>query len=340
MHENHGPGLMERLTAGPVICAEGYLFEFERRGYVSAGTFIPEIVLDHPELVQGLHREFVHAGSDIVEAFTYYAHREKLRRIGREGDLEIMNRQALRIAKAVARETGTLFSGDICNTNIFDPTDAATHAAARGMFDEQVGWAADAGVDMMIAETFYFAGEALIALEAALAAKVPVVVTLAVFASGETREGWSVVEACQRLEAAGASVVGLNCIRGPATMMPLLRQVRAGVRCHVGALPVPFRTHTHEPTFHSLTDPGYDKFPTGRPYPTALEPLTCNRYEIGDWAREASALGVRYLGLCCGAGPQHIRGMAEALGLKTPASRYSADLSERQFVDAGDPKSR
>jgi betaine-homocysteine S-methyltransferase len=331
-------GLMERLAAGPVICAEGYLFEFERRGYVSAGTFIPEIVLEHPELVAGLHREFVHAGSDIVEAFTYYAHREKLRRIGREADLELMNLAALSIAKDVARDTGTLFSGDICNTNIYDPADAASHRVAREMFDEQVGWAAQSGVDMMIAETFYFAGEALIALEAAKAANAPVVVTLAIFASGTTREGWSVVEAAQRLEAAGASVVGLNCIRGPATMMPLLQQVRASVRCHVGALPVPYRTHSHEPTFQDLTDPGYANFPNDRPYPTALEPLTCNRYEIGDWAREAYALDVRYLGLCCGTGPQHIRGMAEALGRRTGASRYTADLTTRQFIDAGDPK--
>src|SRR5512137_1822498 len=91
--------LLDRLAAGPVICAEGYLFEFERRGYLQAGAFVPEVVLEHPELVAQLHREFVHAGSDVVEAFTYYAHREKLRLIGREGDLERINKQALKIAK-------------------------------------------------------------------------------------------------------------------------------------------------------------------------------------------------------------------------------------------------
>src|SRR5262249_8165784 len=80
-------GLLERLAEGPVICAEGYLFEFERRGYLQAGAYVPEIVLEHPDLVESLHREFVHAGSDVVEAFTYYAHRAKLRMIGREGDL-------------------------------------------------------------------------------------------------------------------------------------------------------------------------------------------------------------------------------------------------------------
>ena len=81
-----GAGLLERLEAGPVICAEGYLFELERRGYLQAGAYVPEVVLDHPEMVRQLHREFVHAGSDVVEAFTYYGHREKLKVIGKEDD--------------------------------------------------------------------------------------------------------------------------------------------------------------------------------------------------------------------------------------------------------------
>src|SRR5260370_6136625 len=140
-----GKSLGERLAAGPVICAEGYLFELERRGYLQAGAFVPEAVLDHPEVVEQLHRDFVHAGSDVVEAFTYYAHREKLRLIGREAQLEDMNRQALRIAKRVADESGTLFAGDICNTNVYDPADAASQRATLAMFEAQVGSAAQAG---------------------------------------------------------------------------------------------------------------------------------------------------------------------------------------------------
>ena len=52
------------------MVAEGYLFEFERRGYLRAGAFVPEVVTEHPELVKQLHEEFVHAGSDVVLAFT------------------------------------------------------------------------------------------------------------------------------------------------------------------------------------------------------------------------------------------------------------------------------
>jgi len=325
-------GLLERLEHGPVICAEGYLFELERRGYLQAGAFVPEVVLEHPELVAQLHREFVHAGSDVVEAFTYYAHREKLRIIGREDDLEPLNRQALAIAKGVADETDALFAGDICNTNVFVPEDEATHRQVREMFEEQVGWAVEAGADFVIAETFSWATEAAIALEVVKEAGLPAVVTLAIHQRPETREGWTPEEACKRLEAAGADVVGLNCIRGPSTMLPLLGRIRAELDGHLAALPVPYRTHEEEPTFQSLSDPGYDAFPEGLAFPTGLDPFVCNRYELADFARAASELGVTYLGVCCGAAPHHIRSVAEALGRTPPASRYSADMSKHAFL--------
>src|SRR5438094_13469 len=166
---------MQRLEAGPVICAEGYLFECERRGYLQAGAFVPEVVLEHPEVVSQLHREFVHAGSDVVEAFTYYAHREKLRVIGREGQLEELNRRALALAREVADDTGTLLAGNISNTNVF-VADDETRRTVRTMFEEQVGWAVDAGVDFVIGETFSFGEEALIALEVIRETGLPAVV--------------------------------------------------------------------------------------------------------------------------------------------------------------------
>lgn len=322
------PGLLDRLAIGPVICAEGYLFEFERRGYLQAGAFVPEVVLEHPDLVEQLHREFVHAGSDVVEAFTYYGHREKLRLIGRERDLEPMNRTALRIAKKVARTTGTLFAGNICNTTTYVLDDTATHRASRKMFDEQVQWAVDAGVDFIIGETYSHGGEALIGLETIKAAKVPAVITLAIHTSGRTREGWDPVDACRKLEDGGAQVVGLNCSRGPRTMLPLLKRIRKAVKCQMAALPVPYRTTSKEPTFQSLSDKRCDCVPGDHPFPIALDPFTCNRFEIAEFGKAAYAAGVRYLGVCCGAGPHHIRALAEALGRHPPASRYSPDMSK------------
>jgi betaine-homocysteine S-methyltransferase len=323
------PGLLERLDAGPVICAEGYLFELERRGYLQAGAFVPEVVLEHPEKVTELHREFVHAGSDVVEAFTYYAHREKLRIIGREHLLERINRQALELARGVARDTGTLLAGNVCNTNVY--TGEASRDIVRGMFEEQVGWAADAGVDFVIGETFSWTGEALVATEVIKDAGLPAVVTLTPHSDPDTRDGLGIADACRALEAAGADVVGLNCARGPETMMPLLEEVRAAVSVHVAALPVPYRTHATEPSMQSLRDPLADG-PDHRAFPTGLDPFTCTRLEIARFATAGLDLGVRYLGVCCGAAPHHIRAMAEALGRAPEASRYSADMSKHAYL--------
>ena len=79
-----GEGLLQRLAQGPVICAEGYLFELERRGYVLAGPYVPEVVLDNPRRCANSTASSCAAGSDVVEAFTYYGHRENLRVIRKE----------------------------------------------------------------------------------------------------------------------------------------------------------------------------------------------------------------------------------------------------------------
>ncbi len=321
--------LLARLKNGAVICAEGYVFELERRGYLQAGAFVPEVLFEHPEVVEQLHMDFVHAGSDVTQALTYYVHREKLRVIGREKDLVPMNRAALSIAKSVARKTGTLFAGDLCNTNIYDPADKSSLKEVERIFDEQAGWAVEAGVDYFVAETLGWTGEALMALKAIRRhSKVPVVVTFAMHQEELTRDGMSPAEACQRLEAAGADVVGLNCHRGPATMMPLLKQIRSAVEIHVAALPVPYRTTYGQPSFMSLTDPCCGD---RRAFPVGLDPFVCTRAEIADFGREAFALGIRYLGVCCGAGPHHIRALAESLGRRPPASRYTIDMSKHAF---------
>src|SRR5258708_36726957 len=85
-----------------------------------------------------------------------------------------MNHIALKIAKRVARKTQTLFAGDICNTNIYDPNDSKALKQVARIFDGQVGWAVDAGVDYIVAETFSWGQEALRARHASSTqAKVP-----------------------------------------------------------------------------------------------------------------------------------------------------------------------
>jgi betaine-homocysteine S-methyltransferase len=321
--------LVARLDAGPVICAEGFLFELERRGYLSAGEFVPEVALEHPDALRTLHVDFQRAGSDVVEAFTYNGHREKMRVIGKEDLLEPLNRAALEVAREVAdQRQGELLAGNISNTNIWDPVDTARQAEVRGMFEEMVGWAVEGGADMIIGETFYYAGEALAALEVAKATGLPVVLTIAPMAMEEMADGIGIVETCQRLEQAGADVVGMNCFRGPETMLPWLKQIRAAVSCHVAAMPIPYRTSAEEPTFFNLSDDrARVASPHGRTFPTALDPLYANRYEIGAFAKEVHDLGINYIGVCCGASPMLVREVAEAVGKTTEASRFSEKMS-------------
>ena len=118
-------------------------------------------------------------------------------------------------------------------------------------------------------------------------------------------------------------------------MLPILGKIRKSVKCHVAALPVPYRTTTKEPTFQSLSDRHCDCIPGDHPFPVALDPFTCNRYEIAEFGKSAYELGVRYLGVCCGAGPHHIRALAEALGRQPPASRYSPNMSRHYIFGGG-----
>ena len=113
----------------------------------------------------------------------------------------------------------------------------------------------------------------------------------------------------------------------------LLRQIRAKVKCHVGALPVTWRTTNEYSTYFNLPDNNNYICPSphGRPFPTALDPLYCNRYEIRNFVEEAWKMQVRYLGVCCGATPIHISEVAEVMGKTPAASKYREDMS-RHFL--------
>ena len=325
-------GLLERLKEEAVICAEGFLFEAERRGYMSSGEFVPEIALENPNALKNIHRDFQHAGSDVVLAFTYNGHREKMRVINKENLLEPLNRSALQIAKKVADEVKfgepNLLAGNISGTHIWDQNNKNIQETVRSMFAEMVQWAKEEGADYMIGETFYYAKEAYIALEEIKKSGLPAVITISPMGENIMRDGISVVDTCKELETRGADVVGMNCFRGPNTMMPYLKKIRDVIKCHMAALPITYRTTTEQPTFFNLNDNNGCTCPSphGRTFPTALDPLYCNRYEIRKFAEDSFALGIKYLGLCCGASPMFIRELADAIGKKVPASRFKENM--------------
>jgi betaine-homocysteine S-methyltransferase len=313
--------LPARLDKDVVLVAEGYLFELERRGYLKAGPFVPEAVLKFPDAVRELHLEFLRMGTDVVVAFTYYGHRSKMKSVGLEDQLETLNLRAVQLAKNVADANGCLTAGNICNTWEFDTSRLkASESKVRAIFSEQVQWAVSGEVDFIVAETFSHLGEALIALEVIKKAGLPAVITFTP-ATPQSCDGYSWADACKTLEDNGADVVGLNCGRGPRTMLPLLAEIRQAVSGHVAALPVPYCTDDHSPSFFDL------RLPDGKnAFPVALDPFVLTRYEMADFCMRARDMGINYIGICCGAGPHHVRAMAEALGRNVPASEYSPDM--------------
>ncbi len=322
--------LITRLNEGTILCAEGYLFAMERRGYLSAGGFVPTVVLEHPEVLSQLHREFIRAGSDIIQAFTYYGHREKLRLIGKEELLEPLQKNALQIAKDSREEfkdLDLLVCGDVANTNIFDPTDKKSHIECQKMYEEQVRWAKEAGVDFVVAETINWVDEMKIALKAIKDEGLIAVTNFSIPKGDVTRCGQKPEDACKMMEDLGADVVGLNCYRGPEMTMKFLPKIREKVSCHVAALPVPYRTTEDQPGFLNQIDHECNCIPGGNAFPVALDNLYCNRFEMAEFAKQCADKKVNFIGICCGAEPHHVREMSVALGKKPISYKYYPDIS-------------
>jgi betaine-homocysteine S-methyltransferase len=295
-------GILERLAEGVVLGDGGYLLELEKRGWVRAGPFTPEVALTRPEALRELHVEFREAGSEVLQALTFYASRDKLATVGLADRLEELNRAAIRIAKEAAADR-CLVAGNLCLTWMYDPADPASPARVRKLFDEQLAVMTDEGVDFIIAETFSWTGEALLAVERIRAARLPAMVTMCFENTDFTSEGQTPGEAARLLADAGADITGVNCLRNPENTLPLLRQMRPAVRCYLAAQPTAYRTPPGKPDFTSLPE-----------FPVGLEPLQLSRQEMADYALAARDLGVNYIGACCGAVSAHIRAMAGALG--------------------------
>ena len=324
---------LDHLATGqPLILAEGYVFELERRGYLSAGAFVPSVLLEDVEGVRQLTREYVRSGSTIIPALTYYVNKTKLNILGYDANGELLhkiNKIALDLAWEVAREfedQSILVCGDISNTTSYVPDDAESRKEVLAMFREQAKWAKEANVDFILAETMSYLGEALLALQAIKEVGLPALVNLAFTSDDYTKDGYVLEDAFRKLKEFGADVVGINCNVGPKQILPLLKRVRKAVSGPIAGVPVPYRTSAKCPCFFQLRDS--ESGSEHKPFPTGMDPFTCTRYEVADFGLRAKELGVQVIGTCCGNGPHHTRALAEALGLTTRASKFSPDMSK------------
>lgn len=307
-------GILDRLNKGPVLGDGGYLLELEKRGYVQAGPYTPEVAIENPDALLQLHREFRRAGSEVLQTCTFYASEDKLRDAGLDGSVEDINRNAVRLARQ-ASGSDALVAGNLCLTWVYDPESLASKDRALELFRQQVRFQVDEGVDFFIAETFGWVGEAEIACRAIKESGYPAMITMNFKKPPVSREGYSPAESAKRLEGAGADIVGVNCGRDPYYMLPLAGQMRKAVSCFVACQPGGFRCNDDVPYFMGLPQ-----------FPLALDPLQLTRDEFGVFAMKAREAGINYIGACCGAPASHIRAMAEALGRQPEASAKSAKL--------------
>ena len=253
MKQTEKKGILERLKDGPVLGDGGYLLELEKRGWVRAGPFTPEVALTYPDALRELHVEFREAGAEVLQALTFYASRDKLATVGLENRLEELNRSAVRIAREVAGDQ-CLVAGNLSLTWMYEPGSPAAADRVRKTFDEQLAVQVDEGVDFIIGETFSWLGEALIAVERAKKTGLPAMVTICFENKDETAEGKSAADAAKALFDAGADIVGMNCLRPPQHMLGPMEQMRKAVSGYLACQPVAYRTPKDKPDFTSLPE--------------------------------------------------------------------------------------
>jgi betaine-homocysteine S-methyltransferase len=292
-------GILERLEKGPVLGDGGYVFILKERG-VPMKDFTPHGILTHEQEVGRLYREFYEAGADVIQAQTFQGTRNRLEGIGEAEHFEEIHRRAVGLARSSVGDD-VLIAGSIGSAVGSKGLSAGglTASEAFGLYDEECRLLTDLGVDFFIVETYYWMDDVTAALKAAKQTGLPVVVTVS-FRSEETLLDGTTPEACARImQEQGADAVGINCMREPARMMPLVKQMREAVDIQVAAQPVGFQCW---PEYAYLGDvPDW----TERVY----EPRT-----MADYAREAAEMGVGYIGSCCGSGPDQVKAMAEVLG--------------------------
>ena len=309
------PSILDRLREGTVLGDGGYLIELERRGYVASGSdqeqvgtgrgsgqFTPEVAIENPDVLRGLHQEFLNAGSQVLQALTFFATREKLTRAGYGDETERINEAAVRIARDAAGNQA-LVAGTISRTQLFErdgPT-AASHVC--DLFADLVRLLESTGVDFLIVETFFQLDEALIALKCARQTSLPILATMSFRpVTTQSSDAKSAAECARALVDAGAHVVGANCEQEPRRMLEVLRRMRDAVDVPIAGQPAAFRTSDECPCFTRMPQ-----------FPDDLESIQLPRREFTQFVRAAQSEGVGYIGGCCGCNAAYVRAMRRGL---------------------------
>src|SRR5438477_3794597 len=298
--------LLARLKTSPVLCdgSMGTLLH-------SKGIFInrcyDELNLSQPDLIRGVHHEYLQAGAEIVETNTVGGNSFRLERHGLGGKVHDINFAGAKLAKEAAKSFDAWVAGSVGPLGIrIEPLGKTSFQEAKDAFREQIAALLEGGVDLIILETFGYVEELHQALLAAreLNPKVPVVAQVTVDEDANCLDGSTPEVFAPRLEAWGAAVIGCNCSVGPVAMLDAMARVRAATSLPISAQP----------------NAGIPRSVEGRNI------YLCSPEYMASYARKFVAAGVRLVGGCCGTTPEHIRVMKSGLR----ASHARAKISDPQ----------
>jgi betaine-homocysteine S-methyltransferase len=315
--------ILDLINKNEVVLGDGgYLIELERRGWVDSGSgrekvgtgkgsgqFTPEVAIEHPDALRELHREFLNAGSQVLQALTFFGTREKLNRAGYGEQTEAINAAPVRIAREVAGASA-LVAGSVSRTQLFEREGPSAADHVRDLLTEQIRLLVDAGVDFLILETFFHLQEMLIAIECSRASTLPIVATMTFRPKlTECSDGHSPADCARAMVDAGAHVVGANCEQEPERILAITREMRNAVTVSLAAQPAAFRTTDATPCFTRLPQ-----------FPDELESIQLPRSSFQRFASKAKSEGIQFVGGCCGCNPAYIRASSQGLRVSSTKS--------------------
>lgn len=252
--------------------------------------------LENPSLVAQVHREYIEAGSQIIQTNTFGANRYKLTEHNLGDKVEQINQAGVELAKEAVRKSkkDILVAGDVGPLGVrLAPFGRVQAEDARQVFAEQIKGLCQAGADLLIFETMTDVREMQEAIKAARqVCDLPVIASMTFTRDDRTVLGDSPVGVAETLHQAGADVIGVNCSGGPAQIWRILRQMREAVP---------------DARLSAMPNAGWPERVGGRiMYPAG--PDYFNDYTVA--LRE---IGVCLIGGCCGTTPEHISSMRAAL---------------------------
>jgi len=327
--------ILEVLESGGVIIGDGsYILTLERRGYVKAGPYTPEVVVQHPEAVRQLSREYARAGANVIQAMTYAANSSKLKSnpLSQDVNCEELNNAAIDIAKEVAAPVDAFVCGGVSPTVSFH--EGCDESVVMEEFRVMIDIFVKKQVDFLIGEFFGDVKEAVMAVKAMrqFGGGLPVALTLRAGPSGDFNDV-PLQQCAVMLKQAGADIIGVNCGFDPDTAIKSIGMLKeglsdAGLSSYTMVQPCGF--HCQEAAHLKK---GFYNMPE---YPFALEPRNLTRLDCYKYAREAFEAGVNYIGGCCGFEPHHIRAVAMELekevGRQPPGIEHADKWGEAMFL--------